>query len=84
LAVVGQPVRPGVVYHSIIGQKEPEEVPRDEGTDGTVAYWSSHLEGAASEEIIFAKHTPMVGDPATVEELRRILYLHAGLSYPAP
>ncbi len=83
LAVVDQPVGPRVVYHSIIGQKNPDE-PVAEGSDGTVAYWSSHLDGAASEKIVFAKHTPMVGDPATIEELRRILYLHAGLPYQAP
>lgn len=79
MAILGQPIRTGVVYHSIIGQKNPRR-PTSEGSDGTVAYWSAHLEGAASEKIVFDSHTPMVGNPETIGELRRILYLHAGIS----
>ena len=80
LAILEQPIREGVTFHSIIGQKDPK-VPLAQGTDGTVPYWSSHLEGAASEEVIYDKHTPLVNNEGTVEELRRLLYLHANLSY---
>ena len=41
--------------------------------DGVVEYWSDSLDGAASE------HVGAAGHEATFAEIRRILYLHAGL-----
>jgi hypothetical protein len=60
--------------------KNPK-VPLGQGSDGTVPYWSSHLDGAASEAVINDKHTPLVKNEGTIEELRRLLYLHADLTY---
>jgi pimeloyl-ACP methyl ester carboxylesterase len=80
LAILDQPIREGVTFHSIIGQKD-RELPLAEGTDGTVSYWSSHLDGAASEHVVYDKHTPMVKNQSTIDELSRLLYLHANLPY---
>jgi hypothetical protein len=50
----------------------------DTSSDGVVEYWSSHLDGAASEHVVGTSHTGATGDSGTVDEIRRILYLHAG------
>ena len=81
LAVLEQPIREGVIYHSILGRVEDEKVPLADSSDGTVPYWSSHLEGAESEVVYPAAHTPLTRHPRTIEEARRLLYLHAGLPY---
>jgi hypothetical protein len=83
LAILDLPVRDGVQYHSIIGQKDARQ-PLQQSTDGTVPYWSSHLDDATSEAVVFDKHTPLAKNPGAVEELRRILYLHAELPYQPP
>ena len=74
------PFRPGVVYHSIIGQKEPGPIPS--GSDGVVPYVSSHLDGAASELIVRGDHGCQ-DEPDTIRDLRRILYVHLGKLPPA-
>ena len=51
------------------------------GSDKVVPYTSAHLEGSESELIVNSKHTKLTGLPDGIEELRRILYLHAGLNY---
>jgi hypothetical protein len=66
---------PGVVWHSIIGELVPG-MPPQISTDGVVPYWSSHLDDAQSEKIIVSAHTAVPHDSETIEELRRILYLH--------
>lgn len=58
--------------------------PISEGTDGLVPYWSSHLDGAASEKIVDASHTKITHHHESIEEVRRILHLHLGLKAPAP
>ncbi len=78
--ILAQRVRSGVVYHSIIAQADPD-VPMLEGSDKVVKYTSAHLDGAASEKVVTATHTTINGNPDAIEELRRILYLHAGLNY---
>lgn len=84
MSILEQKVRPGVVYHSIIAQSDPT-VEKIDGSDKVVSYTSSHLDGAASEKVVHATHTTINGNVEAVEELRRILYLHAGLSYtPTP
>ena len=66
-------IPPAVPFHSIIGQKIPGPV--HTGTDGVVAYASSHLEGAESETIIpFGHETFLHPDAAT--EIKRILHAH--------
>ncbi len=74
------PFRQGVTYHSVIGQKEPGPVAL--GSDGVVPYWSSHLEGAASELVVQGDHGCQ-DEPDTVGDLRRILYAHIGKQPPA-
>jgi len=74
------PLGPGVRYHSIIGNHRMTE-PLAESSDGFVEYWSSHLEDATSEKIVDATHTSILQDDAAIEELRRLLYQHAGLKH---
>ena len=62
-----------VPYHSIIGDRGKGDSPNS--TDGVVAYWSSHLDGAKSEKIVPGPHTS-TGLPQTIAELDRILELH--------
>ncbi len=79
-AILEQNVRRGVVYHSIIGQANTKDS-LEEGSDKVVIYSSSHLDGAASEKVVHATHTTINGNIDAIEEMRRILYLHARLSY---
>ena len=79
-AVLTQPIRPGVTIHSIIGRANPDD-PIEESTDKVVPYTSAHLDEAVSEKVVHATHTSITGDPAAIEEVRRILYLHAGIPY---
>ena len=67
------PFASGVVYHSVIGNREEEGVPG--GSDGVVPYLSSHLDGAASELVVKSDHSVQV-NPLAIQELRRILIEH--------
>jgi pimeloyl-ACP methyl ester carboxylesterase len=69
-----------VPYHSIIGDRGKGDCPNC--TDGVVAYWSSHLDGAKSERIVPGPHGSCEL-PETIAELDRILRLHLGLSSPS-
>jgi hypothetical protein len=62
-----------VPFHSIIGDQGIGN--GEEGTDGVVAYKSSHLEGAESELIVPTNHGAHV-HPLAILELKRILKLH--------
>ena len=62
-----------VPYHSIIGDRGKADSPNS--SDGVVAYWSSHLDGAKSETIVPGAHGSCAL-PQTVSELDRILKLH--------
>jgi hypothetical protein len=44
-------------------------------SDGVVAYWSSHLDGAVSEKIVPSGHSAHQ-NPEGIEEVRRILHIH--------
>jgi hypothetical protein len=79
-AFLAQKVRKGVVIHSVIGRKKPAD-PVKESSDGVVPYWSSHLDEAASEKVVHATHTSINSNQEAIEEVGRILYLHAGLRY---
>jgi hypothetical protein len=65
-----------VPYHSIIGDRGKGDCPNC--TDGVVAYWSSHLNGAKSERIVPGPHGSCEL-PETIDELDRILRLNLGL-----
>jgi pimeloyl-ACP methyl ester carboxylesterase len=62
-----------VPYHSIIGDRGKGDSPNS--SDGVVAYWSSHLDGAQSEVIVPGPHGACEL-PQTIAELDRILRLH--------
>lgn len=66
-----------VHLHSIIGTGVPPLMPG--GSDGVVTVESAHLEGVESEAQVAATHTGILRDPQTVEELIRILRVHAYL-----
>lgn len=72
-AIMKLPMRKSVPYHSIIGDRGRGDTPNS--SDGVVPYWSSHLEGAASEKIVPSGHGTNE-NPQGVEEFRRILRLH--------
>src|SRR5438874_1629883 len=65
-----------VPYHSIIGDRGKGNSPNS--SDGVVAYWSSHLDGAQSERIVPGPHGSCEL-PQTIAELDRILRLHLGI-----
>jgi triacylglycerol esterase/lipase EstA (alpha/beta hydrolase family) len=64
-----------VPYHSIIGDRGKGDCPNC--SDGVVAYWSSHLDGAKSELIVPGPHGSCEL-PQTIAELDRILRLNLG------
>lgn len=75
------PVAPGIPYHSIMGDRGKGgklDGTSPASTDGFVPYWSSHLNGAASEKIVPSNHSAHQ-HPDGIAETRRILRLHAGL-----
>jgi hypothetical protein len=68
------PVAPGVASHSIIAVKG--DGPVEQGNDGVVEYTSAHIEPVDSQLVVHSGHSTQ-GYPPTVEEVRRILLLHA-------
>ena len=70
------PIAPGVTTHSIIPVEN--EGPPQGQDDGVVKYESAHLEGVASEKIVHSTHSTQ-STPATILEIRRILYEHLGI-----
>jgi hypothetical protein len=64
------PIAPGITYHSIMGDRGKGDTP--DSSDGVVPYWSSHLDGAASEKIVPSGHSAHE-NPEGIEEVRRIL-----------
>ena len=72
--------RISVPYHSIIGDRGKGDSPNS--TDGVVAYWSSHLDGAQSEKIVPGPHGSCEL-PQTIAELDRNLRLHLGIRSPS-
>jgi pimeloyl-ACP methyl ester carboxylesterase len=67
------PIVPRVPFHSIMGDRGKGDTPNS--SDGVVAYWSSHLDGAVSEKIVPSGHGSHE-HPEGIEEARRILLLH--------
>jgi hypothetical protein len=68
------PVAPGIAAHSIIavdGAGPPEN-----GGDGVVKYVSAHIDGVESEFVVRSPQSCQA-NPNTIDEVRRILRLHA-------
>ncbi|MFL5253536.1 MAG: esterase/lipase family protein [Rhodopila sp.] len=66
------PVAPTVHVHSIIPVLG--EGPVAQGDDGVVRYESAHIDGVDSELVVRSGHSTQ-SNPATIEEVRRILLL---------
>jgi pimeloyl-ACP methyl ester carboxylesterase len=75
LTLSGLPISPGVHAHSIIPVRSD---PPEQGNDGVVEYKSAHIDGVESELVVRSGHSTQ-GTPETIEEVRRILYEHAGI-----
>src|SRR5271163_2187044 len=73
------PIVDGVHVHSIIAVKG--EGPLEDGNDGVVEYKSAHIDGVESELIVRSGHSTQA-TPETIEEVRRILYVHASINEP--
>jgi hypothetical protein len=68
------PVAPHIAVNSIVAVKG--DGPVAEGNDGVVEYASAHLEGVESELVVRSGHSTQA-NPYTIQEVRRILLLHA-------
>ena len=68
------PIATGIHANSIIAVDG--NGPIEDSDDGVVEYKSSHLEGVDSEYIVQSGHSTQ-SNPYTIEEVRRILLLHA-------
>jgi len=71
------PIAPSITVNSIIAVEG--DGPVEEGDDGVVKYTSAHIEPVESELVVKSSHSTQ-GNPHTIEEVRRILRLHAGLT----
>jgi len=69
------PVAASVKVNSIIAVEGDGAI--EQGDDGVVKYSSAHIESVESELVVRSGHSTQ-GNPHTVEEVRRILRLHAG------
>ncbi|MGE9270240.1 MAG: esterase/lipase family protein [Verrucomicrobiales bacterium] len=76
------PLSSRIPYHSVMGDRGKDQ-PKEKTSDGVVAYWSSHLDGAQSERLVPSNHSSHQ-HPEGIEEARRVLYLHAGVPYQEP
>jgi len=74
------PVAPSVTVNSIIAVEGDGLV--EEGDDGVVKYSAAHIEPVESELVVKSGHSTQ-GNPHTIEEVRRILLLHAGVKTAA-
>jgi pimeloyl-ACP methyl ester carboxylesterase len=81
LAMADLPVSPAITAHSIIAVRGDGDY--RQGKDGLVSYSSAHVDYAASECIVHHSHT-CLDEPATIEEVRRILLEHLASQPPQP
>ena len=72
-SILALPVRPGVPYHSVIGDRGRGDTP--DSSDGVVPYWSSRMDNAKSEKIVPSGHGAHE-HPEGIAELGRILRSH--------
>jgi hypothetical protein len=77
LALQDIPIASAVKAHSIIAVEG--EGPVEKLDDGVVAYSSAHIEPVESELVVRPSSHSTQGNPKTIEEVRRILRLHAGI-----
>ena len=75
------PVSSSVAVNSIIAVEG--DGPVEDGDDGVVKYSSAHITPVESELVVKSNHSTQ-GNPHTIEEVRRILRLHAGLKPGGP
>jgi hypothetical protein len=75
-ALSATPIASGVQVHSIIPVRG--DGPVEVGNDGVVEYKSAHIDGVESELVVHSGHSTQA-TPQTIEEVRRILYEHAGI-----
>lgn len=68
------PMTPGVRYDTIIGDRGRGDSPNS--SDGVVPYWSSHMDGAASEHIVPSNHSAHQ-NPKAIAEVLHLLKEHA-------
>jgi hypothetical protein len=68
------PMTRGVPYHTIIGDRGRGDSPNS--SDGVVPYWSSHLDGAKTENIVPSNHSAHQ-NPQAIEDVRHILKRYA-------
>jgi len=71
------PVASSVKVNSVIAIET--DGPVAQGNDGVVEYSSAHIEPVESELIVRPSSHSTQGNPRTIEEVRRILRLHAAL-----
>ena len=72
------PVAPSITVNSIIAVEG--DGPVEQGDDGVVKYSSAHIEPVESELVVQPSSHSTQGNPRTIEEVRRILRLHVGLT----
>ena len=72
------PIDPGVKVNSMIAVRGGQSRVPD-GADGVVKYKSAHIEPVESELVVDSGHSVQL-TPQGVQELRRILLLHAGVT----
>ena len=72
--IAGIPLAPTVTVNSIVALLPGES--EQTGGDGVVKFQSAHLEDKQSELVVSSGHSTL-GNPHTIEEVRRILLLHA-------
>jgi pimeloyl-ACP methyl ester carboxylesterase len=80
-ALADLPIAPQIHAHSIIAVRGTG--PPQQGSDGVVRYESAHLDGVDSELVVDSGHSAQ-DQPAVIEEIRRILLLHAAAYDSAP
>jgi pimeloyl-ACP methyl ester carboxylesterase len=68
------PMTPGVPCHTIIGDRGRGDSPNS--SDGVVPYWSSHMDGAKTENIVPSDHNAHQ-NPQAIEDVLHILKAHA-------
>ncbi|MEY4568783.1 MAG: hypothetical protein RLZZ398_222 [Verrucomicrobiota bacterium] len=72
------PISPGIPYHTIAGDRGKGNAPNS--SDGVVAYWSSHQNGAKSELMVPSNHGAHQTKEA-IAEVDRILTEHLKKSH---
>ena len=70
MAINQIPIAPGILYNTILGDRGKGNSPNS--SDGVVAYWSSHIDGARSEFIAPCGHGSPLNQQA-ITEVHRIL-----------